>query len=995
MSFQKLNNITGWIVFAIATIVYVLTLEHTASFWDCGEFIAVSYRLMVSHPPGAPFFMIIGRIFSFLAFDDPEKVAYWINMVSALSSSFTILFLYWTIVLLGRKLIGNGKIAEFTQNQSITLFLSAAVGALAYTFSDTFWFSAVEAEVYAMSSFFTAFVVWAMLKWEIIDDESKANRWLILIAYMMGLSIGVHLLNLVTIPALGLIYYFKKFNGRITKMGILLTMMISGALILLINDIIIPGLPTLAGIFELTFVNTLNLPFGSGAFFIGTVIISALVFGIYYTNKHEKEILNTLLLGLAFILIGYSSYAIIVIRSNYNPPIDENNPEDVMGFVKFLKREQYGSRPLLFGQYFDAQPVGTDVGAPVYVKGKEKYEESDKKMSYVYDSKRTTILPRIYSTSPDHQQRYREILGLRPNEKPDFVDNIQYMLQYQIGHMYMRYFLWNFVGRESDIKDAGWLMPWESNKNIPELLANNKGRNNYYMIPLFLGILGMFYQMMKNPKNFGVVGMLFFLTGIALILYLNGPPSEPRERDYIYVGSFYAFSIWIGFALIAMSDFLQGIIKNNKASLAIASVICFSAPALMATQNWDDHNRSHRYFSVDTAKNLLSSIAPNGILMTGGDNDTFPLWYAQEVEGFRTDVRVIVLSYSNTDWYIDQMRHQMHESAPFPLTLTPENYKQGGLNDYLIYEKLTDQVLDAKQFIQFIKENNKLLQRTYRSTNIVPAKYFGLSIDRKKVDELGIVPEKFDTLLVDNMIFSMKVSQNPQTGEESGSLEKKDILLLDLLVSNNWERPIYLNNTSRQQISFNLDPYLIQEGDAYRILPIRNLSRYDLVDTDKMYDKMINQFSYRELDNPTTNYNEDYRSMVRNLRLTFNTLIEALIDEGQKDKAREVALFSLEKIPDTAIPYDVSTFSLVGFLFNVDEKEKAREIAEVYGTRIMEEIRYDIESGTNPESFNMRRNLSILNMLQRTLLEAGEEELSKKFDDFFQESSDGLGNMNR
>ena len=980
MKFQKLNNITGWIIFSIATLVYILTAEETASYWDCGEFIAVSYKLMVSHPPGAPFFMIIGRIFSFFALDNPERVAFWINMVSVVTSGFTIMFLYWTIVLFGRKLIGTGKIEDFTPIQTYTLFLSAAVGALVYTFSDTFWFSAVEAEVYAMSSFFTAFVVWAILKWELIDDQSKANRWLILIAYMMGLSIGVHLLNLVTIPALGFIYYFKKYNGKISLWGIISTLAISGFIIILINNLIIPGLPELAGKFEITFVNSFGLPFGSGAVFITLIILSALVYGIYYSQKTGKDILNTALLSLAFILIGYSSYSIIVIRSKYNPPIDENNPEDVMSFVKFLKREQYGSRPLFYGQYFDSQIIDTEEGDPVYSKGKEKYEITDRKLSYVYEPGKSTILPRIYSTDASHQQRYRQILNLPEGKSPDFIDNIQYMFTHQLGHMYFRYFLWNFVGRESDIKDAGWLMPWSSDKDLPELLAKNKGRNNYFMIPLFLGLLGLFYQYLKDPKNFVVVALLFFLTGIALILYLNGPPTEPRERDYIYVGSYYAFAIWVGFSVIALSDFLTTFIKKQSLATTVATVLCFTAPVIMAAENWDDHNRSNRFYSVDSAKNFLSSVDKNAILLTGGDNDTFPVWYAQEVEGFRTDVRAIVLSYSNTDWYISQMLEPMYESKPFPLSLTMRNYQQGGLNDYLIYEDMGLESLDAAQFLKLVKDEHQILRRKYRSTNIVPGNLFVIKVDKEKVLKSGIIPEGMDSLVVDNMVFSLK----------GNALEKKDLILLDLLVNNNWERPIYLNNTSRQQINFDLERYLVQEGNAYRILPVFNKGRNDLVNTEKMYENMMEKFQFRELDNPKVYYNQDYRDFARNDRLTFNTLAEALIEEGKIEKAKEVLNYCLEKIPDETIPYDVSTFSTVGFLLEVNDTEKALEIADVYGSRIIEEIKYDIMRGASPSSYNLQRNMTILNALQRTLVEYGQEDMAKKFDAAYNDSLNTL-----
>ncbi|MDH5597739.1 MAG: DUF2723 domain-containing protein [Cyclobacteriaceae bacterium] len=976
MGFQKINNITGWSVFAIATLVYVLTLEETASFWDCGEFIAVSYKMMVPHPPGAPFFILIGRIFSFFAMGDTEQVAYWINMVSVLSSSFTILFLFWTIVLFGRKILKIENLDNVEPWQKYALMAAGVVGSLAYTFSDSFWFSAVEAEVYAMSSFFTAFVVWAIMKWDLIDDDARANRWLILIAYMMGLSIGVHLLNLVTIPALGLIYYFKKY--KVTLSGLFFTLLISGSIIILINNIIIPGLPSVAGVFEITFVNTLGLPFWSGALFFSLLLVGAMVWGIMYSMKNGKVILNTALLSLTFILIGYSSYALVVIRSSYNPPIDENNPEDVMSFVRFLKREQYGSRPLFHGQLFTAKVTGTEKGEPVYSKGKEKYEITDHKTSYTYDPAHTALFPRAYSNDPNHIQVYRQVMGLAEGERPSFADNIYYMFKHQIGKMYVRYFMWNFSGRESDIQDAGFLTPFSSSDDIPKSLAENRGRNNYFMIPLLLGFIGVAFQYFKDPKNFLVVGLLFFLTGIALILYLNSPPIEPRERDYIYVGSYYAFAIWIGLSVLAFVDILGKVIKEKSVAVAASFVLCLTAPTIMAQQGWDDHDRSNRFYSVDSAKNFLASCAPNAIILTGGDNDTFPLWYVQEVEGFRTDVRVIVLSYSNTDWYISQMRDKMYESEPFPLTISQSNYQQGGPNDYLLFEDLKINVLDIQRYIQLINENNpNLRSRMYADINVVPSRLMSLNIDRNKVNSLGIIPQSMDSLLVDRMVFSLK----------GGALEKKDLLLLDLLATNNWERPIYLNNTSRQQLNLNLDKYLVQEGNAYRILPVENPEpSMDLINTDLMYMNLMEKFHYRELDNPNTYYNEDYRNFALNLRSTFSTLVEALINEGKNEKAKTALNFILDKVPDTSIPYDVSAIGQTDLLLKLGERDRALEIAETYGNRINEIIQYDIKNGAMPSGSTMQRNMMILAALQRALVENGENELAQKLDDAYEKN---------
>jgi hypothetical protein len=971
MNFQKINNIVGWAVFGIAAFVYFFTVEETASFWDPGEFIAVSYKLMVPHPPGAPFFLLVSRIFSFLSFGDVEMVAYWVNVVSVLSSAFTILFLFWTITLLGRKLLVIKPGEEISKENMFLLMAAGVVGALAYTFSDSFWFSAVEAEVYAMSSFFTAFVVWGILKWDVITDERKANRWLILIAYMMGLSIGVHLLNLVTIPALGLIYYFKKYKP--TAPGIIAALAISGVILIIINNIIIPGLPTIAGQFEIFFVNTLGLPFGMGALFFTILIVAAVVYGIYHSQVREKPLLNTAMLSLAFILIGYSSFALVLIRSNFDPPIDENNPEDAMSFVKYLKREQYGSRPLFYGHYFSASPTGTEEGDAVYIKGDEKYIETSRKFEYTYDKSDMTIFPRIWSEN--HADAYRSILNLGPNEEPTFGDNIIFLFKHQLGTMYFRYFLWNFMGRHSDIQGAGVLTPLDAFKEVPDVLAENNGRNNFFMIPLILGIIGAIYQFRKDAHGFAFTGMLFFLTGIALILYLNSPPVEPRERDYIYAGSYYAFAIWIGFAVFAIANWLKRFTKNGVAAVATAGIICMSAPVIMAQQGWDDHDRSNRYFSVDSAKNFLASVAPNAILFTGGDNDTFPLWYAQEVEGFRTDVRVVVLSYFNTDWYIDQMTRQVYESEPFPFTLTKDVYHQGGPNDYLPYQDLGVKAMDLNQFINLIAKGDERL-RLYPTANVLPSKNFTLDVDKEKVRQMDFIPEDLKDQVVDKMRFSLK--------EGKRGLEKKDLMILDVLATSDWERPIYLNNTSLQQINFDISKYAIQEGQAYRIIPVENPNpKSEFVNTEVMHENVMENFYYRNLEDPDIYYNEDYRGFVLNHRSSINTLAASLISEGDMESAREALLFSLKQMPDEAIPYDYSIARTVALLYQVGEDELATEVAKILGDRAEEMAAYYIENNIDL-GYELQKKIIILGDLQRTLYQYGQDELAKQYENSYQ-----------
>lgn len=970
MNFQKTNNITGWIIFLIALAVYWLTMEETGSYWDCGEFIAVSYKLEVPHPPGAPLFLLIGRLFSFLSFGDVTQVAYWINFTSVLSSAFTILFLFWSIVLFGRKLL---KISNDTELDSHTWLLmgAGAVGALAYTFSDSFWFSAVEAEVYAMSSFFTAFVVWAMLKWDVIEDESKANRWLILIFYMIGLSIGVHLLNLVTLPALGLIFYFKKYKP--TTWGIVSTLLICGVLILLINDLIIPGLPTIAGKFELFFVNSIGLPFGSGAAFFGILIIAGLIWGIRFTQRNAKPVLNTLLLSSAFILIGYASYAIIVIRSNYDTPIDENDPSDVMSFVSYLKREQYGSRPLLYGQYFTAQLIDIKKGAPEYRKGKDKYEISDYKRELVYEPGQQTILPRIYSTDPAQVRQYRQILNLREGQKPTFSDNMRFMFTHQIGWMYGRYFLWNFAGRESDEQGADWLGPQSWGEEIPATLAN-KGRNNFFLIPFILGLVGMYFQLVQDGKNAFVVGLLFILTGVALVVYLNGPAAEPRERDYIYAASYYAYCIWIGLAVIGIGKSLANVMKS-KMAFVTATLIGLTAPAIMAQQGWDDHNRANRYFSVDSAVNYLESCAPNAILFTGGDNDTFPLWYAQEVEGVRTDMRVVVLSYYNTDWYIEQSMRKHYESEPLPYTLNAENYLQGGPNDYLPFKDLNIPNMSLKEYIGLLAKGDNAL-RLYEDANVIPSRNIVLDVDVDQVKASGIVPAELDSLIVPKMVLRLK----------GNALEKKDLALLDVLLTNNWKRPVYVNYTSLDQFNVDLRPYVVMEGNTFRILPVRNPDpRNRLVNTEVAYNNVMKKFRFRGLQDSTVYYSEDYRNFVLNHRGTVNEIADALLVKGEKEKARELLLYSLNEMPNASIPYDVSNARNVESLFEVGEKEKAIEVATKLGNRMIDMADYNISKRNfGNDTYNA---IVVLSELQRVLYRYGEPELAKKFEDAYQRNA--------
>jgi hypothetical protein len=969
MNFQKLNNIVGWAIFAVALGTYWLTIEETGSYWDCGEFIAVSYKLMVPHPPGAPFFLLLGRMFSFLAGEDTTMVGYWINMMSVISSAFTILFLFWSITLFGRKMMDT-KADKLSDGQNWVLMGAGAIGALAYTFSDSFWFSAVEAEVYAMSSFFTAFVVWGILKWDAMDDESQANRWLILMFYMMGLSIGVHMLNLVTLPAVGLIYYFKKYKP--TWWGIILTLGISGFLVVLISEILVPGLPSIAGKFELYFVNSLGMFFGSGALVFLLIIIGLLAWGIRHTHKTNQPILNTMLLSISFVLIGYGSYAMVIIRSNYETPINENAPKDIMSFVRYLKREQYGTRPLLYGPYYTSQVVGYEFGAPAYKKGKDKYEAAERPFTYQYDEEH--FMPRAWND--DHKAAYERIMGLKEGEKPTFSQNIAFMFKHQIGTMYGRYFMWNFAGRESDEPGADWLGPRKWFEKMPEVLAENRGMNNFFLIPFILGFVGMYFQLVKDGKNFFVIGMLFVMTGVAIVVYLNSPPEEPRERDYIYAGSYYAFAMWIGLAVVGLADLFNMIFKNLKTSAVVATLICLPAPVLMAQQGWDDHNRRNRFFSVDSAANYLNSCAPNAIIFTGGDNDTFPLWYAQDVEDIRTDVRVLVLSYYNTDWYIEQSMKKYYGSDALPYTLSLNDYRQGGPNDGLRYQDLKLPAVDLKDYLNLLKQSNRL---EVDGANIIPSKVLVLKVDTAAVIAKGIIPKELRHLVVDEVVIRIK----------GNFLYKGDLAMLDLLATSNWERPIYLNNTSLSQIKFDLSPYIVQEGNAYRVLPIRNPKpSKELVSTEIAYENVTKKFKFRGLDDPKVYYTNDYRGFVMNHRSVLNALTEGLIAEGKMEKARETVMLNITKMPDAAVRMDPSYVGIgqdqgtIELLFRVGEKEKAIEFAKILGDRAIEVTNYYLSKDLG-YSDDSRKHLYYLGELQNILYRYGEAELAKKYEDAY------------
>ena len=952
--FKKLNNIIGWSIFLFASLIYLSTIEQTVSFWDCGEYIATAYKLEVGHPPGAPLFQLFGRIFTLFASEGTSEVAIAINVLSALCSAFTILFLFWTITAFGRKLLLN-NIKETEIGKTIAVLGSGIVGALAYTFSDSFWFSAVEGEVYAMSSFFTALTFWCIMKWEQEADNPHSSRWLVLIAYLIGLSVGVHLLSLLTIPAMGMIYYYKKY--KYSRTGAIKAFISSMIILGLVQGVIIPGAVSLISTFELFFVNTVGLPFNSGTIIYFLTIIGSITFGIIYTKKHNKAVWNTAILGVMMLLIGYSSFAILVVRSNSNPPIDENNPEDAVGLLSYLKREQYGSWPIVYGQHFNAKLDNRKPyldGNPVYAKDekKGKYTVIDKRKNTVpnYRKKDKLFFPRMWSnTQARHPSGYVSWGGLKNKDStPNFSQNLRYFFNYQIGWSYMRYFMWNFVGRQNDLMNMDGNSihgNWESgisfidnlrlgtphDQAMPNYLEKNKGKNHYYFLPLILGLIGMFFHFKKNNQDALSVLLFFLFTGVLIIIYLNVVPFQPRERDYAYVGSFYAFAIWIGLGVLGIYDFLSNKL-DKTVSASLATIIALIIPTLMAANNWDDHDRSGRFTALEVAKNYLNSCDKNAILFTNGDNDTFPLWYAQEVEGIRTDIKVVNLSLFNTDWYIDQMKRASYEAAPIPSSLEHEDYRTG-TRDYTPINERFKTYVDVKDVVNFINSNNAKakINTSAGLRNYCPTKSLKLSVDKEKVK--SFVPEEYHDKIVDEIKWKLK----------GNGVFKNKLLVLDILANFNWERPIYFAITVGRDNFMGLENYFQLEGLAYRLVPYQANSsdgQTGIVHTDKMHKRLVSEFQWGGLNNSNVYFDETSTRMVMNFRNNYARLAEALLQKGENKKAIETldkCMFEFSK--------DVANFSyfsipIIDIYFKLNEKQKGLEILAIMIDEYLKEYKY-------------------------------------------------------
>lgn len=942
-NYRRWNNLTGWFLFVFSAIVYLLTLEPTVSFWDCGEFILSAFKLQVGHPPGAPLFLMIGRIATLFAGGDTSKVALTMNILSALCSAFAILFLFWTITHLVRKVFVNDKPLESKHIPAI--IGSGILGALAYTFSDTFWFSAVEGELYAISSLVTALVFWAMLKWEDDSDKPYAGRWIIMIAYIMGLGLGIHRLNLLVIPVLVFVFYFKKYE--VTTKGVIKTLIFSILLVGLMVFVLMPGIPEVAGWFELLFVNILGLPYNSGLLFYLVVLFGALAFGIYYSLKQKRVILNYILTSLIVVMIGYSSYAMIMIRSSARPPMNQNNPSDVFSLSYYINMKQYGSSPKFFGNYYSA-PV-TDVTKVVagYNKVKGRYEPYYRP-EYSYSPKFETFFPRMWSSDPEHETAYKywgKVVGRKysvGSDKaavvcPTFGENLRYFFRYQVGFMYFRYFMWNFAGRQNDIEGNGNSIHgnWISGINfidearlgkldkLPDDITSNPATNKYYFLPLLVGLAGMFWQYKKNNTGFWLVMAFFIMTGLAIIFYLNQYPNQPRERDYAYAGSFYAFAIWIGIGFMFVYEKLQKFL-GNKGSAAVTLVVLVAlVPVLMASQNWDDHDRSGRYTARDIGANYLKSVAPNGVLFTYGDNDSFPVWYVQDVEQVRTDIRVANLSYIQAGWYIEMMRQKAFDSDPMPLTLGPDKYIEG-VREQLPVNSRVDKPVNMKEIVAFVGNDDKKYKIDLSGRgdfmNYIPASKFLIDVDSAKVLANGTVKDYYK-----NRIESPMIWEYSETDAFKG-----DLAIMDLLSTNKWERPIYFSTTVPSSQYKGLEKYFVQEGLAYRVVPIKTdkpeQGEFGMIDTAIMYDNMMNKFKWGNAEDPKVYLDENNRRMFSNFRRLFGTLGKELILQGDTLKAVEAVHRGLEIVPVQKMPNDFFSIGLAEVLLRAGKTEEGEKL---------------------------------------------------------------------
>ena len=972
------NRIAASLTFLVAAVTYLMTIEPTASFWDCGEFIASSYKLEVGHPPGNPVFQLFARFFTM--FTDGAHAAVAVNAMNAICSALTTLLLYLTIIFFAKRLIKTDEKGNYSVAKAIAIFGSGAVGALVYCFSDTFWFSAVEGEVYAMSSLFTALVFWAMTRWYEQADSPYANRWIVLISFLMGLSIGIHLLNLLAIPALVFMFYYKKReNGHYSLWEYIKIFLVSVVILAVILFGIIPYLPKTAAYCDLFFVNTLHLPFNSGAAFFMAALLGACFWGLFRTMKKQQVFANTVLLCFTTIVIGFSLFSIVIIRSSAKTPTNEYQPDNPFTLVRYLGREQYGSNPLVYGQYFDApyDIESTTYWAPLgdrYIKaegpGKINYEASGK-----------MLFPRMWSGSDQRHITFYEsymdgkghnVPGAQ-HKKPTFMQNMRFFFDYQMNWMYWRYFMWNFAGRQNDIHSPApgdiFAGNWESGIPIideirlgdqseaPGYLKDNKGKNHYYMLPLLLGIIGIFFQFARDKRGCWLTFLMFFMTGIAIVIYLNQPPYQVRERDYAYAGSFYSFTIWIGLAVAAIYSMAEEFLDRKKVQnltwstvlSAVILVATLGVPALMASENWDDHDRSNRYTAVEMARNYLNSVGPDGILVTHGDNDTFPLWYAQEVEEIRPDVRIANTSLLGTDWHIDQMKWASNESSPLDLKVGPRQYLYG-TNEFVYIYDTRDTVLPLSDVMRVFRHPDaKLPLSSGKMVDYIMSRKFTIPVNKENVLKYGILDEKYADLIPDQITLTIP--------KDKDYLTKPEIFMLDLLSSYNWDRPINLLSMGGD-INVGLKEYLMYEGFSYKFVPVKNKTKstdIGFADAEDLYDKMKNVFSWDAL--KRTDYFVDYQNYytfcgVLSQRNLFVNAAKEMLKIGDKARAIELLDMCQECVPEENFPLDLTylgfsneymVIDMIETYYDAGAPDKAMELSRRFTDAIFQSTEFFLD----------------------------------------------------
>ena len=957
-NFKKWNIILGWIVFAIALITYSLTLEPTVSAWDCGEYISTSVKLEVGHPPGAPLFQMLGAFFAMFT-SNVNEIAKMVNFMSALASAFTILCMFWTLTNLTKKLaLKRGGISE---GKYIAILGSSIVGSLAYTFSDSFWFSAVEGEVYAMSSFLMALLFWLGLKWESEIHTPRGHKWLILISFVVGLSFGVHILSLLVIPAIVLLYFFKTYKNINAKTTAVATV-VSVVVLMFVFKFLFPFTLKFFSVSELFFINSIGMPYNSGSIIAAIILIALFYVGLNFTRKKNKVLMNTLILSVLFIMIGFSSWMMLPIRANANTTINENNPSSARELLAYYEREQYGDTNVFYDTYYSNSYKRQQDEKRPYKDDKPKYEKRNGKYEIVntyknvipnWSDKHKGFIPRM--VNPASEKMYKSIAGIPQNStrRPTFKENIQFMMSFQFGYMYGRYFMWNFVGRQNDIQgnldifNGNWISGINaidearlgSQKKLPSQVLENKGRNTYYFLPLILGIIGLLYQVKWDKENFFTLLLFFAFTGFAIIFYTNPKPFEPRERDYAVVGSFYIFAIWIGFGVLALYEYLKNFANQKIVAIAVSMIAFLAVPTLMASQNWDDHDRSNRYTTHLNAQAYLESCDENAIMFTIGDNDTFPLWYMQEVEGIRTDVKLVNTSLFATDWYIDQMKRATYDAAPIPSQLQHDQYKYGTLDVAysLEHPRFKDSVMTIKNLLRWIASDSDV---TYVETEnnskekFYPTNRIRIPVNKQKVLENGIVAQKDADKIVPFIDITI----------DDKALLKNRILMLDILANNNWERPIYFTGGANADEEYIwLKDYLQLDGLAYKLVPIKTpiegKSMFDMgrIDTDKMYAN-IQKWDWRNINDGEIYLDEQTKRNSISMRNNLFRLSEAFSNKGDLLKALEILDLSLEKMPIKDFDHYSLSLGYPEAYYRLGDSKKARETSNVLLTIFKEKL---------------------------------------------------------